>query len=504
HLQMPKEYLAAGRIAYAPHNVYANFPANVEMLYLVCMVIEGDAIDAAGVCKMLNAWLAVLVVAAAWLIGRQCSPVTGLVTGIATAGAGWLTYLSGVAYVENGMLFFGMLALAALFKGRADSQRAHRWVVLSGLFVGLACGCKYTAIGLIGLPLFVVLPIVVAGPMRRRVGSIVVFLVAALAAFAPWGIKNVTMTGDPFFPLAGSIVADHPPGWGQAQSEHFAASHAPNPNERTPGRRLAMFWRRVLLDGDGGPIRQRLGWSIFALACWASLTRRRDRWVQACWVMLFVQVVVWLWGTHLYARFAVPLLIPLIGLIGNLLLETARARRAVIVLLLLGTASSLGFTARLYAQHLRPGGDWIDLEGATGLFTAGQGLGHEHLAVINGDLPDDARVLMLGDARAFYFRRQVDYCVVFNRNPLVTLLRDGADAARVVDWLVDRGYTHVLVNWSEIRRLGKSGYGFPPEIDRDLFDRLSAAGLSRTHQFRATPTSAPYAELYRVGAGRFR
>ncbi|MCP4247829.1 MAG: hypothetical protein GY778_12340, partial [bacterium] len=467
----------------------------------VCMVIEGDAIDAAGACKMLNAWLAVLVVAAAWLIGRERSSITGMVTAVAAAGAGWLTYLSGVAYVENGMLLFGMLALAALFRIRGDPDRTGRWAALAGLFVGSACGCKYTAIGFIGLPLFVVVPIVTTGSVGRRALAMAVLLLASLAAYAPWGIKNLSMTGDPFFPLAGSVVGKHPPGWGQAESEHFAATHAPNPNKRTAGRRLTALWRRVLLDGDGGPTRQRLGWSLFALAGWVAVARRRDRMVQAFCVMLFVQFAFWLWGTHLYARFAVPLLIALIGLIGNMMLESSRARRGVPALLLLGTASSLGFTGRLYAEHLRPAGEWISVEGATGFFTAGQGLGHEHLAVINDDLPGDARILMLGDAKAFYFQRQVDYCVVFNRNPLVTLLRDGADAASVVDWLVHRGYTHVLVNWSEIRRLAKSRYGFPPEIDRDLFDRLSAAGLSRTHQFRATPTAVPYAELYRIPAG---
>ena len=45
HLQMPKEYLHEGRIEYAPHNVYANFPANVEMLYLLAMILSDDDVD---------------------------------------------------------------------------------------------------------------------------------------------------------------------------------------------------------------------------------------------------------------------------------------------------------------------------------------------------------------------------------------------------------------------------------------------------------------------------
>ena len=35
HLQGPKEYFQAGRIAFLPHNVYTNMPFGVEMLHLL-------------------------------------------------------------------------------------------------------------------------------------------------------------------------------------------------------------------------------------------------------------------------------------------------------------------------------------------------------------------------------------------------------------------------------------------------------------------------------------
>jgi hypothetical protein len=145
-----------------------------------------------------------------------------------------------------------------------------------------------------------------------------------------------------------------------------------------------------------------------------------------------------------------------------------------------------------------PDGRRFDLEGVTGFFIQGAGLGHEHLAVINRDLPDDASVLMIGDAKAFYFRRPVDYCVVFNRSPFVELARSGAAPAEIVDWLSDRGYDYVLVSWSEIARLRASRYGFPAEITPELFQRLADAGLQHAETFVSASTGRPYADLYRV------
>ena len=42
HLQGPKEYFQAGRIAFLPHNVYTNMPFDVEMLHLLGMEVIGD------------------------------------------------------------------------------------------------------------------------------------------------------------------------------------------------------------------------------------------------------------------------------------------------------------------------------------------------------------------------------------------------------------------------------------------------------------------------------
>ena len=106
HLQVPKEYWQLGRIAYLPHNVYANFPSNVELLYLLNMVIRGNAVDSATTANMIHALLGGLFVLAAWVAGRSWSRSAATIAGVSAATLGWLVYLSGLAYVECGMLFF--------------------------------------------------------------------------------------------------------------------------------------------------------------------------------------------------------------------------------------------------------------------------------------------------------------------------------------------------------------------------------------------------------------
>ena len=42
HVQGPKEYYQAGRIAFLPHNVYTSMPFSIEMLHLLGMEVAGD------------------------------------------------------------------------------------------------------------------------------------------------------------------------------------------------------------------------------------------------------------------------------------------------------------------------------------------------------------------------------------------------------------------------------------------------------------------------------
>ena len=108
----------------------------------------------------------------------------------------------------------------------------------------------------------------------------------------------------------------------------------------------------------------------------------------------------------------------------------------------------------------------------------------------------DAKVLVVGDARAFYVQRRADYCVVFNRSPFIEVV-ETADVEKVMQWLRDRGYTHVLVHWNEVDRLART-YGFSSTITPELFDRLAHAGLRLARQFPNPTSDRRWVELYEV------
>jgi len=491
HLAVPKVWTQAGGIYFLSNNVYSNFPLAGEMLWMWMMGLRGDPIEAAFMAQFVNVGFVALFVAAAWLVGRGFSHRSGVVAGVLAGCTPWLVYLGAIAYVEPGMLALGMCALAAILRIRQDPDRAKRWSVLAGLLAGLACGFKYTAVPMIAAP-WAVLLLVESGWSRRAFERVVLFVLAALAAFSPWVIRNVLNTGNPVFPLAGSVFGAKPGVWDdelQVRWEH-AHSRASDAFSRNPT--LAGLWRRTLGDA-------RVGFVAVFLAA-ATCVRRPDRRTWGLAVVLVLQWAVWLSGTHLFARFAVVLLMPLIAMAARAGEGGARGawRGVVAALVVIGAGVNLYRVGGLYYDHTRPGPmrHALDAYGRTAWFTEGLWPGAAHFGAVNA-LPEGSRVMLVGEARTYYLRRPCDYAVVFNHHPLAMAARKDPSGPALMAWLRCRGVTHLLVHWAEIGRL-QATYGMDPEIDENLFERMIAAGLEEAASFRLPGAARPYATLFKV------
>lgn len=501
HLQVPKEYYLNGGITYLPHNIYSNFPMNAEMLYLLVMTLRGDPIEAAVLAKFLNALLGVLFVIAAWLIGREYHPLAGVVCALVAGSSPWLMYLSGVAYVENGMLFFGALSLACIClvdrEGHSGSA-PWRLVMLAGLFAGLSCGFKYTAVAMIAIPLFLALGVLSVSPhgpkpaARKRariVSQPLLFLLGAAIAFSPWLIKNTVMTGNPVFPLAHDLFGTSDGLWTDDLAEQWQRGHRVEPDDAPVQARLSRFKERVLAD-------RRLGWGLILLALPILFSKRRSPLDVALFTMFVLQAVVWLTFTHLFARFAVPMLIPLCVLAGRSIVSRAspRFRAANLAAVLIVVGLNLHSAASIYAAELIDNNAGV--HGHIEWFYRNCDADRTPTGYVRQRLEADSRVLLVGEARAFYMPANVDYCVVFNRNPFADAVAEAESDEDIIRWLNASGYTHLFVFWNEMQRLRRT-YGFWSQLTPELFHRLENLGLGVIKDFSGGQRS-PYATLYEI------
>lgn len=202
HLVGPKRYLADGIIATHPDNHFLGLSQNAEMIYAVVLSPFGREATPAlahfgfgllGILATMGVARRYLDAAAAWLVAL-------LLTG---AFSFWL--LLGWAYVDLATMAYGAGALIAAVRWR--ETRALTWLVLMGVFAGLAIGVKYTAGGvLIALLVYVAL----ADPRPARIirnGMLVG--VAAVIVFLPWAVKGWLLYDNPIYPfLFGGVSWD--------------------------------------------------------------------------------------------------------------------------------------------------------------------------------------------------------------------------------------------------------------------------------------------------------
>lgn len=310
HLQVPREWLAAGSMRPLEHLAYAGFPNFVEGGFMHLMALRADPRDAALACQALHAGL--LLVAAGTVAetlrlegvndwSRGCA-------GVALLCTPWVIVTGSLAYSEAGVLLGLALAMSAI-------TLRSRWAggLAFGLGAGLMVGSKASSVTL-ALPAALAWAMVMGRP-RIDPRWWIAWIGTASVALFPWLLRNAWFTTAPMFPLMASHLGMG--WWKPAQALRWDLAHG---SDVTPSARLAALWHQWLAFGvgdnpkDGEPWRWFWGplpWFGLASITYLIVSRHWRRMGIALGAMTALTLVGWLGTTHLQSRFLLPLAMPL-------------------------------------------------------------------------------------------------------------------------------------------------------------------------------------------------
>jgi hypothetical protein len=463
HLQGPKEYFRAGRIAFLPHNVYTSMPFGVEMLHLLGMEVLNDWWWGALAGQLLVASFAPATAGMIALTAlRIGSPRAAWVAAVVYLTTPWVYRLAVIPYVEGPLCYYHAALVWAAFRAssaEADGLRARLWGV-AGLLAGGAMACKYPALISAVVP-FGLLALVEA--FRRRSARVALaFGLGWAVVMAPWLGRNLIDTGNPVYPLAYKVFGGRH--WDAAREAKWSSAHGPRPVS-------AGALAGSLVDVAG-----RSDWQsplYLALAPLALVRPGSRRQAGALWGYVAYLFLTWWLLTHRLDRFWLPLLPPLAVLAG-LGADWTRHRAW---LALLGLLLALALLTNLsYCSTALVGfNEWTgDLPA---LRSQVPRLLNPPLVRLDETLPDGSRVLLVGQAAVFHFNHPIVYNTVFNEETFETLTRDRTPA-QIRQNLAARGITHVYVDWYEIDRYRSPGnYGFTDYVTPEVLARLVAQGV---------------------------
>jgi hypothetical protein len=504
HLQLPKEWIAAGSIEGLPHNVYAHLPSFVEAAYVHVALLTGDAIAAAPACQLLHAAMTVLTAA---VVGRCAArlggPRAAALAAVVVIATPWTAIVGSLAYNEMAVAL--LLAGALLLLGEEARDRPVARGAALGLLAGAACGAKLTALGTVAVPVGA-LVLLQGGPIRTRLVTAATAAAVAAAVLAPWLVANAIETGNPVFPFAASLLgAGH---WSAEQVQAWSEGHGFTGGV---GERVAAAWNEWFRYGIGpspdpaepwAPQWSLLPWAALAGAAIGCATGRFRAAAARLVLVLALQIGFWIALTHVKSRFMTPAVVPaaLLVVIGVLATPWTRSSRRLLgIPLALLLAAHAALVVFVYAGEKdgRPGaaigavdlfaGDLhalrLDETGLTDpqrtdlLATAPPALWINHL------LDDGARVLAVGDAAPFYYRRPlVTYHTTWDRGPLARAVAADPDPSTWIEALRAEGYTHLLVDPTMLVVWQRSGW-LAPGLDPDVIVPALEERLPRRLRF---------------------
>jgi len=222
-------------------------------------------------------------------------------------------------------------------------------------------------------------------------------------------------------------------------------------------------------------------------------------------LMLGVQVLFWMFVTHMQSRFLLPTVLPacLIAGLGYGRLVALTKQRAPSVAPVIGSAlvvtlGLISFTTLVsQTRTVRDPATGEALQ--TPLWAAVNAPIATHPDALNthpiNRLRENTKTLLVADnSGLLYLRRPIVYATAFDESPLGKMIRKaGGDPGQVNQALGEAGVTHVWVHWSELARLHNT-YGHDPDVTEQTLSRLIATG------WQAVETIGRSATLYALPA----
>lgn len=474
HLQGPKEWFQAGRITCLEHNVYTSFPFLSEMLSLDAMVLTNDWKDGAIAGKFLLAQFQVLSAVCVYAIARRWFGLhAALLAVVVYLTTPWTLRISTISYAEGATSFYLVAALmTALIAGPIKDAAERRGLVLiAGLLAGSAMAAKYPGLVSAVIPIGVLLLWA-----RRTSGDVlrtaVLYATGVLFAVGPWLIRNAIDTGNPVYPLLYSVFGATD--WSPAMNAKWSAAHSAPEHQllRIP---IHLFAAIVRNDWTSGLL---FGLAVPTLV-WLK-ARREVRWM---WGMTAWMLFTWWALTHRIDRFWVPV-IPVVAVLAGSAWRLFAGRFWKVLLVL-----AVAFCSVYHLQFWRSGlvgfqGVLMDIDGLSGLVV------RPDLKFLNRTLPDDSRVLLVGEAEVFDAEFPLVYNTVFDESIFEKWTADESDdrawsaerrmksPADIKATLREHGITHVYVNWQEILRYRRPGsYGYTEYVNPARFTELVDEGI---------------------------
>ncbi|MBI1869911.1 MAG: glycosyltransferase family 39 protein [Chlamydiae bacterium] len=445
HVGIPDLYLKAGKIFPISSNMFSHFPMNVEMLYLVFLLL-----GKVGFIKLLNVFFAGL---SGFLIYQFTGPIWGKKSALLSLALFLCSiHLAGVAWLgksDLGLVYFSLAALLLFLEANSRNR------MLSGIFAGLALGSKTTALIYVWACLFLVggFQFIREKKKGKILLSGLLFLIFSLLVVSPWWLKNWIETGDPIFPFGYPLFQNHfwPLELYQRLKVHYGTlslTHQTN---------LANSFTWMIQHADDFIPTAYIGLPLIFLSLKEPKLLALFIYVSAGYILGFLKTT----GDSRFLLPVFPALSILAGVSFTQFRSSVPLRRIMACAFSIFMIWNLGFMT-LYLEGLGAERSLFSLE-STPKYLRHRLPPYRAVEFLNRAMKPGEKVLLVGEARVFYLKRDVLASTPFDVPVIVQYLEGAKNSGEIYQRLRSDGISYILIHQNEMRRLDHS---FPHWSDR--------------------------------------
>ncbi|MBI4632472.1 MAG: glycosyltransferase family 39 protein [Deltaproteobacteria bacterium] len=490
HLAVPKLFLKHQGMYFIPGNIFSNYPLHGEMLFLVGLFLQDDTL-AKGLHFL--ALICILLGIRQFIRFRMKENRFPALSMLVFCTIPTVFITSTMAYNDLLATYYCLAAVFAFITWSEKTEAA--WLVLCGLFTGLALATKYTALL---LPLLGCLGILWFSHKQGRTSSeasrrLLLYCLATIIAGSPFYIRNWIMTGNPFYPFLYALFGGK--GWEPAQARFYDLLIQNLGMGRGFLDYLLLPWNlsfRARLDSpwfDGimGPL------FLFILP-FALAIRRIEPPLKIFLTYCGFTFLFWTFSAQ-QLRYLMPVF-PFLAILVGAIFSYGRKNKTLSFTLIILIAISIsynGYHISRYFLKIKPAGV------VTGSETREDFLkrllpSYEMFQYANQQLPPDAKIFLIYmKNRGFLLDRDYYSDSMFESYTMQKILSRSRGAADVRRELQERGFTHILYDGNFV--LGDLSVFSPQE--KTLF-------LAFQKKYLALIAQSGSSYLYRMDGSRTR
>ncbi len=523
HLQLPREWLATGQMSGFEHQVYSFMPNLIESAYLLIFSLLNtsgcETQQTVYTCQLFHCSLAVfMMIGLVHCLTNSTGKSIAWLAGSTVISLPWIIITAGLPYNEMGMLAFAITAMLMIFNRQITTIPQ---AMLLGVLLGATTMAKLTAGPMLAVPILLLVLLIPSRRdnnttlLRTAIRIIPVAATLLILTLSPYLLRNLTQTGNPVFPFMTHVWGTGH--WSNQLASRWNYSHGLTGEQTHRLQAFREHWlqnrgygavageKQAVSNTDIAHFQRTNGVPVFWLAAgiggFIALINRKSRTsASALLAALLLQLLFWLYTTHLQSRFLLPTIIPAAFILAIGWKHPARYRPLItcgllallpLTLAWLSLRTMLNQTVPL--QSGEPAPVWLVIDSLapheqlhTPLY---QNAANNH--PIN-ELPENSRVYIVADnQKLFYLCRPFTYHSPFDHSPLGEWIRSFHHNSHLVTAaLKSAGYTHVWINHAELDRLHQT-YGYDANITTESLHKTA-------YDWHIIDTFGPSAVLYEL------